>query len=76
MLYTFTSGINLQEMATNMEQFVALIGTPHHERSSLVAFFQPDPSIMDHMSFVTQFWQVLQFLHEHDRNPATNRTPR
>ena len=42
---------------------------------SLAAFFEPDPSITDHMSFVTRFWQVLQLLHEHDRHPATDRTP-
>ena len=75
MLYTFIPQSHLHEMVTNMRQFVTLIGTAHHERSSLVAFFEPDPSITDHMSFVTRFWQVLQFLHEHDRHPVTNTTP-
>ncbi len=49
--------------------------SPPHERSSLIAFFEPDPSIMGHMSFVTCFWKILQFLHDHDRDPATDKTP-
>ena len=75
MLYTFVAKSGLNEFVTNMQQFVSLIGAPPHERSSLVAFFEPDPSITDHASFVARFWQVLQFLHEHDRNPATERSP-
>jgi uncharacterized protein len=75
MLYTFTAGGGLAELVTNMREFVNLIGTPGHERSSLVAFFEPDCSITDHASFVVRFWHVLQFLHEHDRHPATDRTP-
>ena len=75
MLYTFVAKSGLNEFVTNMQQFVSLIGAPPHERSSLVAFFEPDPSITDHGSFVARFWHVLQFLHEHDRNPATERTP-
>jgi hypothetical protein len=75
MLYTFVAKSGLNEFVTNMQQFVSLIGAPPHERSSLVAFFEPDPSITDHASFVARFWHVLQFLHEHDRNPATERTP-
>jgi len=75
MLYTFIAQGGLSEFVTNMRQFVSLIAAPPHERSSLVAFFEADPSITDHASFVARFWQVLQFLHEHDRNPATGRTP-
>ncbi len=75
MIYTFIAEGGLSEFVTNMRQFVSLIGAPPHERSSLVAFFEPDPSITDHTSFVAHFWKVLQFLHEHDRDPATDRTP-
>jgi uncharacterized protein len=75
MLYTFVAEHGLDALETNMQQFVSLIGTPHHERSSLIAFFEPDPSITDHMSFVARFWQILQFLHEHDHDPAKDRTP-
>jgi len=75
MLYTFIAQQGLEELVTNMQQFVSLIGTPHYERCSLIAFFEPDPSIANHASFVARFWQVLQFLHEHDRDPATERTP-
>jgi FPC/CPF motif-containing protein YcgG len=75
MLYTFVAKSGLNEFVTNMQQFVSLIDAPPHERSSLVAFFEPDPSIADHPSFVARFWQILQFLHEHDRDPVTDRTP-
>jgi uncharacterized protein len=75
MLYTFTADGGLEELVTNMQQFVSLTGTPGYERSSLVAFLEPDCSITDHASFVARFWHVLQFLHEYDRHPATNRTP-
>lgn len=75
MLYTFIAAGGLSEFVTNMRQFVSLIATPPYERCSLVAFFEPDPSLTDHVSFVARFWQVLQFLHNHDRNPVTGRTP-
>jgi uncharacterized protein len=74
-LYTFIAARCLDELVTNMQQFVNLIGTPNYERSSLIAFFEPDPSITNHSFFVARFWQVLQFLHEHDCDPATERTP-
>lgn len=79
MLYTFIAkGIaegRLDEFVMNMRQFVRLIGTPEYQRCSLVAFSEPDPSITDHTSFVARFWQILQFLHEHDRDPALDRAP-
>jgi uncharacterized protein len=74
-IYTFIAEGGMRELVTNMRGFVNLIGAPPHERSSLVAFFEPDPSITDHLSFVARFWQILQFLHDHDRDPATDRTP-
>jgi len=60
---------------TNMREFVNLTGAPPHERSSLVAFFEPDPSLTDHGSFVARFWWILQFLHDHDRDQVSDRTP-
>jgi uncharacterized protein len=75
MLYTFVAQGGLNEFVIDMRAFVSLIGGPAHERSSMVAFFEPDPSITDHPSFIARFWQVLQFLHDHDRAPAIERTP-
>jgi FPC/CPF motif-containing protein YcgG len=75
MLYTFIAEGGLHELLTNMREFVNLTGAPPHERSSLVAFFEPDPSLTDHASFVARFWQILQFLHDHDRDPVSDRTP-
>ncbi|AXC15919.1 hypothetical protein ACPOL_6707 [Acidisarcina polymorpha] len=75
MIYTFVAQDGLNQFVTNMRQFVSLIGAPPHERSSLAAFFEPDPSMTDHHAFVARFWQTLQFLHEHDQAPAIDRTP-
>jgi uncharacterized protein len=75
MLYTFVARHALDELATNMRQFVNLIGTSHYERASLISFFEPDSSITDHMSFVARFWQILQFLYEHDEAAAIDRAP-
>src|ERR1700761_5478534 len=55
MLYTFIAAHKLHELVTGMRQFVRLTGRPPHERSSLVAFFEPDPSVADHFSFVARF---------------------
>jgi FPC/CPF motif-containing protein YcgG len=74
-LYTFLAEGGMNELVTNMRKFVSLIGAPPHERSSLIAFFEPDPSIADHLFFVARFWQILQFLHDHDRDPAKERNP-
>jgi FPC/CPF motif-containing protein YcgG len=75
MLYTFIPRNALSEMLTGMQQLVTLINTPDYKRSSLVAFFEPDSAITTHTSFVNRFWQVLQYLHDHDPNSATERTP-
>jgi uncharacterized protein len=75
MLYTFIAQNGLNELLTNMEQFVGLINTPDYKRCSLVAFFQPAPAIANHTSFVARFWQTLQFLHDHDPDPGIDRTP-
>jgi uncharacterized protein len=75
MLYTFVAARGLHELVTNMREFVSLTGASPHERSSLVAFFQPDLSLADHASFVARFWRILQFLHDHDRDPVSDRIP-
>lgn len=75
MLYTFVAQHNLHELIINMQQFVGLTGAPPYERCSLIAFFEPDSSITNHTVFVARFWDILQFLHEHDRDPAVERTP-
>lgn len=75
MIYTFVQHGALLEMAANMRQFVHLLATPDYARCSLVAFFEPDESLSDHSEFVERFWKVLQFLHEHDAKPATERLP-
>ena len=43
MLYTFIAGSKLHELASNMRQFVSLISTARHERSSLAAIFVSVP---------------------------------
>jgi FPC/CPF motif-containing protein YcgG len=63
------------EMFAGNPQTISQIGAPPHERSSLIAFFEPDPSITDHKSFVARFWQILQLLHDHDRDPVTDKAP-
>jgi uncharacterized protein len=75
MLYTFIAEGFLYDLVISMRQFVGVIGTPQYERCSLVTFFEPDSSISNHVSFVTRFWEILQHLHEHDPNPARERTP-
>lgn len=75
MLYTFVADGRFEELETNMRRFVSLIGTPGYERSSLVAFFEPNPSIADHVSFSARFWHILQFLHENDTYPDKDKTP-
>jgi uncharacterized protein len=75
MMYVFVAKDGLQEMAASMRRFVTLLATPEYARCSLVAFFEPDFSLTEHSTFVDRFWQTLQFLHEHDSQPATERTP-
>jgi len=75
MMYTFISQGALAEMAVSMRQFVRLLVTPEYARCSMVAFFEPEEGLTEHATFVERFWQILQFLHEHDSQPATARTP-
>jgi FPC/CPF motif-containing protein YcgG len=75
MMYVFVAKDSLAELITSMRQFVGLIRTTEYERCSLVAFFEPDQSLVEHSTFVDRFWQILQFLHQHDSQPAIERTP-
>lgn len=75
MMYTFIAKDSREGLLENMREFVRLIGTLEYERCSLIAFFEPDPSLTDHLVFVARFWEMLQLLHEHDRQPAVERTP-
>ncbi len=74
MLYTFVAAGCLDELVRNMQQFVRLIHTSPYQRASLISFFEPDSRITDHAVFVSRFWEILQFLHEHDDDPATGKT--
>lgn len=75
MMYTFATMTSLEELVTNMRQFVQLIGTAEYERCSLVVFFKPDSGVTGHTAFVDCFWRILQFLHEEDGRPAIETTP-
>ncbi len=75
MLYTFVAAGCLDELVRNMQQFVRLIHTSPYQRASLISFFEPDSRITDHAVFVSRFWEILQFLHEHDDDPATGKPP-
>ncbi len=75
MIYTFVAMNSLDDAVTNMRQFVSLRGRVEYERCSLVAFFEPDQSLTHHPAFVDRFWRILQFLHEHDRHPAIEKSP-
>lgn len=75
MLYCFSSKAGHNDLVVNLTSFVNLLATSAYERSSLAAFFEPDPAISDHASFVTQFWKVLQALHEHDPRPMIGNHP-
>jgi uncharacterized protein len=75
MIYTFVSQGALIDMAHSMQSFVGLLATPEYARCSLVAFFEPDSDLTDHAAFLRRFWHTLQFLHEHDPQPATELTP-
>ncbi len=75
MIYTFIARQRPEQFVTEIEEFVALLGKNEYDRCSLVAFFEPDPLITTHTRFVDCFWQLLQMLHEHDRQPNLQRTP-
>ena len=75
MLYCFSNKDNNDDLTVNLTTFVNLIAVAPYERSSLAAFFEPDPTISNHESFVTRFWEVLQTLHEHDPLPVGTRAP-
>jgi uncharacterized protein len=75
MFYVFTGWNDLGSFAESMRTFTKLTGSSPYERSSLTAFFEPDASLTNHASFVTRFWNALQYLHEHDQNPVTDRAP-
>jgi uncharacterized protein len=75
MIYTFGAINSPEQFVASMRQFVNLFGSIKYGRCSLVAFFKPDHSVIDHPAFIDRFWRILQLLHEHDTHPATEMTP-
>lgn len=75
MMYTFVSKDALDEMVESMRKFVSLLATLEYKRSSLVAFFEPEQNLREHSAFVDHFWNILQYLHDHDSQPAVTRVP-
>ena len=75
MLYTFVPRSTPGELLRNVATFVDLIGKPAHQRASLAAFFEPDPTLTSHAEFVRRFWTALQYLHDHDPRSRHSPTP-
>ena len=75
MMYSFVAQDAMIDMADAMQRFVRLLAMPEYARCSLVTFFEPDKGLTTHEAFVRRFWRILQFLHEHDPEPATKHLP-
>ncbi|WP_435334623.1 YqcI/YcgG family protein [Haloarchaeobius sp. TZWWS8] len=76
-LYTFVPGLDDESLLAYRDVLLAYLRTYEHHapRASLVTFFAHDGSDLDEAEWHERYWDVLQFLHDHDPEPWPDEFP-
>ncbi|MCH7660425.1 MAG: YqcI/YcgG family protein [Euryarchaeota archaeon] len=71
-LYTFCMSMNNEDVLLNLRNVLLEyleVFEEYSERASLVVFFKPPKRELAEKEYNEIFWDILQFLHEHDPDP-------
>ncbi len=66
MFYSFVSGGDLTHLPTTMVKFAELSANRADEKNNFALFFEPESAPVTHDRYQDHFWNVLQYLHDHD----------
>jgi FPC/CPF motif-containing protein YcgG len=73
--YTFVQGDDLAALPQTLEAFLQLSRSHPNVKHNLTVFFEPEPEARAFEYYRTRFWEVLNFLHAHDRAPWPPQIP-
>lgn len=71
MYYSFVTDRDITHLPSTMTSFVRLASRCGSAKRNLAVFFEPDSSPSDHGQFRALSWQILQYLHDQDVEPAS-----
>ncbi|WP_435348020.1 YqcI/YcgG family protein [Haloarchaeobius sp. HRN-SO-5] len=76
-LYTFVPRFDDESLARYAEVVQAYLATQEHHapRTSLVSFFRNVDGEQSEVAWHDRYWQVLQFMHDHDPEPWPDEFP-
>lgn len=75
MFYSYVENKCITSLPDTMRTFAALSVQPQYLKNNIAIFFEPDPHPLSHVQYHRHFWDVLQYLHEQDRDPAVLSQP-
>lgn len=66
---SYAEGGKLERLAGQLREFLDFAATQPNRRNVFAAFFPPEEGQKDHDHYERSFWDVLQYLHDHDARP-------
>jgi len=75
MFYSYVAGDDIALLPQTMAKFAELSVQPVYQKNNIAIFFEPDPKPLTHAQYHQRFWNVLQYLHDQDRDPAADYHP-
>lgn len=64
--YTYLENHDFTHLPQTLSAFLQLSKTHPNNRHALVLFIQPDAQMFDYLYCYQYFWNILQYLHQHD----------
>lgn len=75
MFYSYVNGKDISRLPETMAKFAELSVQPAYQKNNIAIFFEPDAQALSHREYHDDFWNVLQYLHDHDKDPAAVMQP-
>jgi uncharacterized protein len=73
--YSFVEGNDFARLPQALEAFLQLSRSHPSVRHNLTVFFEPEAEAKPFEYYTQRFWQVLNYLHAHDRAPWPSQIP-
>jgi FPC/CPF motif-containing protein YcgG len=73
--YTYSNHNDWASLPSSLEAFMELARTHPKVRHAMIGFFEPEQQEHPFSYYRQRFWDVCNFLHQHDRKPWPNDIP-
>jgi len=75
MFYSIVAGKDVRPLPATMKKFAELSVLSEYSKNNMAIFFEPDAVPLGHEQYHQLFWSTLQYLHDHDPDPAADEHP-